>query len=131
MWFIGVLGAGNIILFEKANVVTTIHPKPERPEIAPLFIPKTKIGAQLSIACNVITGSKPITFVWRKNNEVLGDAAIEYYSKGTSIDISNVTINDRGSYSCTAKNSFGEDTKSAELRLSGELSDIEFMFPGT
>ena len=86
-----------------------------------MFIPKTKIGAQLSIVCNVATGDKPVTFVWRKNNEVLADSVVESYpSSGlSSLKLANLSINDRGSYSCTAKNSFGEDTKKAELDISG------------
>ena len=104
-------------------MLTKVLPKAERPEIAPLFIPKTKVGAQLLVACTVVTGSKPISFVWRKNNEVLSDTGVESYpSKGfSSLSIANVSINDRGSYSCTAKNSFGEDTKKAELDISGRF----------
>ena len=106
-------------------MLTKVLPKAERPEVAPLFIPKTKIGAQMLIACTVVTGVKPISFVWRKNNEVLGDSVIHVDPKEgiSTLKLANLSISDRGSYSCTAKNSFGEDIKSAELDISGEFSD--------
>ena len=97
--------------------------KAERPEVAPLFIPKTKVGAQLLVGCTVVTGSKPISFVWRKNSEVLSgsDIRVDAELGSSSLVLSNISINDRGSYSCTAKNSFGEDTKSADLQISGKI----------
>ena len=102
----------------------------ERPEIAPLFIPKVKIGTQLSIPCNVVTGNKPVSFVWRKNNEILSNLGIRVDADfgSSSLVLPNISISDRGSYSCTAKNSFGEDTKSAALDLTGEfLIRINFL----
>ena len=93
----------------------------ERPVIAPLFIPKSEVGAQLSVGCTLVRGQTPVSFTWRKNNEVISDSNIHVDGKlgFSSIQLANLSQAHRGSYSCTAKNSFGEDTKTAELDLSG------------
>ena len=105
------------------NFLTMILSHLERPEVAPLFIPKARLAAQITIACTVGMGSKPVSFVWRKNNEVLSGPGIRDDGNVgvSSLTLTNVSISDRGSYSCTAKNTFGENTKSAELDLSGKF----------
>ena len=114
--------SGISLLASLGSLVLTVFPlNTERPEVAPLFIPKKKIGTDLSIACNVLSGNKPVSFTWRRNNEVISDSNIHVDPKEglSSLKLVNLTQSHRGSYSCTAKNSFGEDTKTAVLDLSG------------
>ena len=103
---------------------------PERPVVAPLFIPKSEVGAQLSVGCTLVRGQTPVSFTWRKNNEVISDSRVTVVDPKegmSSLKLVNLSQSDRGSYSCTAKNSFGEDTKTAELDLSGMFVAITFL----
>src|SRR5687767_5114714 len=95
----------------------------ERPEVAPLLIPRTKVGQKISIVCSVPGGSHPLTFTWKKDGQEMELLNIDNSrnSDGTSfLILKSVSPSDRGNYSCTAKNSFGEDTKTAELNIAGE-----------
>jgi hypothetical protein len=120
--------SGIVLLDNRHSFELTVHYFSERPEVAPLFIPKSKVGAQLSIPCQVLTGTKPVSFLWRKNNEVMEHTGIKVDANDgySSLKLTNISISDRGSYSCTAKNSFGEDTKTAELEISGESLFFSF-----
>lgn len=92
----------------------------ERPEVAPLLIPKTSIGKELSIGCTSIGGTKPISFSWKKDDHQIEDSKIDKARESIGYSfliIKSVSSSDRGNYSCTARNSFGEDTKSAELNI--------------
>lgn len=102
-------------------IVTIVNGK--QPEVAPLHIPKTSIGEEVSIVCSSIAGKKPFAFFWKKDGSPVEDSKINKIteSEGTSfLKIKSVHPSDRGNYSCTARNSFGEDTRAAELSVDGE-----------
>lgn len=94
-----------------------------RPEVAPLHIPRTSLGEKVSIICSSIAGAKPITFSWKKNGLPVEEDKINNLQNqidASALIFKSLLPSDRGNYSCTAKNSFGEDTKSAELNIAGE-----------
>ena len=94
------------------------------PQIAPLLVPKTSIGKNVIINCNTETGSRPITFTWMKDDrEVQSSLVTSHGEQGFSIlKLDDVRVKDRGNYSCSARNAFGEDHKTAQLLVDGEFS---------
>ena len=71
-------------------------------------------GYDLTIACNIINGTTPITISWYRNGVV--DSSKENVS---AITISNVDINkdDGVVYTCRADNAVGYDTEYTSVNV--------------
>ena len=100
--------------------------RPVAPQIAPLLIPKTPIGGNVIINCNTVTGSRPVTFTWAKDDkEVPSSLVMSHGEQGFSLlKLDDISVKDRGNYSCSARNAFGEDHKTAQLLVDGESDSL-------
>ena len=99
----------------------------EPPEVLPLSFGKEIMSeadfAQLS--CIAAKGDQPLTFAWSfHGSSITNDLDIittPIGSKGSMLVISSVDYKHRGKYSCTAKNSAGARTQTAELKVNGNI----------
>ena len=93
-----------------------------RPEIAGLLVPKATVGAEVTLICSLASGTKPVQFRWMKDRKEVPSSLItnQATSSFSSLVINSVKTEDRGRYSCLVKNAFGEDSKSADLIVTGQ-----------
>ena len=90
------------------------------PKIAGILIPETSVGSEATLFCSLGSGTKPVLFSWSKNGQDLPSKHVTNTQTSTTLVIPVVKIEDRGRYTCRVKSSFGEDSKSADLVVSGE-----------
>lgn len=103
------------------------HKSVDAPEVMPLALFKPFAeGSSFSAFCAVSKGSRPLQFEWRKNGALIESARnvkIKQIEEDKSmIAISNLNLNNAGNYSCTARNSFGEDSGFVLLNIKGETA---------
>ena len=93
-----------------------------RPEIAALVVPKGSVGAKTTLLCTVSSGTEPLQFHWSKDGKSVPANLITNHvgASFSSLVINSVKTEDRGRYSCLVKNAFGEDSKSADLIVTGQ-----------
>ena len=92
-----------------------------QPEIAGIVIPKTKIGSEATLICSLASGTKPVHFSWSKDGQEVPSKLMTNQPTSSILVIPVVKSGDRGRYTCFVKSSFGEDSKSADLVVSGQL----------
>jgi titin len=88
----------------------------------PTFLSRPKslttfVGKAAKFLCTV-SGTPVIETIWQKDGAALSpspNCRISVAENKHSIELSNLTIQDRGVYSCKASNKFGADTCQAEL----------------
>jgi hypothetical protein len=90
------------------------------PEIAAIVVPKTTVGSTATLVCALGSGTQPVQIIWYKDGQKVPSSFITNQPTLSNVVIPVVKSQDRGRYSCTIKSSFGEDTKSADLIVSGE-----------
>ena len=93
-----------------------------RPEIAALVVPKATVETEVTLHCLLASGTKPVQFRWTKDRKEVPSSLIsnQATSSFSSLVINSVKTEDRGKYSCLVKNAFGEDSKSADLIVTGQ-----------
>ena len=83
-----------------------------------------------ALQCNVLSGSSPIFFEWTKHNgtqsvklsssdQSLNRIKIDTYSTFSILALQHLQNTDSGRYTCTARNAFGSDSTSTNLRIQG------------
>jgi len=75
-------------------------------------------GDDVTIVCNIASGTRPITIMWFRNG-------VEDTSFGnvSMITVSNVGVgDDRDMYTCRAENSIGFDEETSVINVFGECS---------
>lgn len=81
------------------------------------------VGTKVKLSCFIQQGTKPFSFEWLKDNQVLfSDASkyrIETDEEGSDLIISNLDHFDSAEYLCTVRNEFGSDTQSTKLIVKG------------
>ncbi|KAJ8403710.1 hypothetical protein AAFF_G00345780 [Aldrovandia affinis] len=89
------------------------------PLIQPFDFPPTSIGKLMYIACVVSSGDMPIRITWRKDGQeiVPGSAGVNIETKEfmSSLQISKVSLEHNGNYTCIARNDAA--TVSSERQL--------------
>ena len=93
-----------------------------RPEIAALVVPKATVGAGATLVCTSNAGTNPVQFHWTKDGkDIASNLIVHHPSAGYStVVMTSVKTDDRGRYSCLVKNAFGEDSRSADLIVTGQ-----------
>ena len=90
------------------------------PKIALFGVPETSVGSEATLFCSLGSGTKPVIFTWTKDGRNLPSKLVTNTQTSSTLVIPVVKIEDRGRYTCRVKSSFGEDSKSADLVISGE-----------
>lgn len=89
-------------------------------------------GKVVSVTCLAISEDKPIHFQWDKNGQILGSTknniTIENSDKFSVLILNNVSIENDGNYTCTAKNRYGSSKHSAYLNVKGKMAFYSFRF---
>ena len=104
-----------------AMVVIALTEASVPPKIAVFVVPETSEGAEATLVCTLASGTKPIKFYWTKDGLELPSNIVTHTPASSTVYIPVVKSQDRGKYSCRVKSSFGEDSKSADLVVSGKL----------
>ncbi|UYV62103.1 Dscam, partial [Cordylochernes scorpioides] len=73
-------------------------------------------GEKESSACFIISGSKPLTFEWRKDGNLL-EKGVKSEKDFSVLMIDPVGLESMGNYSCTVKNKAGSDMVTAQLTV--------------
>ncbi|XP_064488746.1 cell adhesion molecule Dscam2-like [Ornithodoros turicata] len=73
-------------------------------------------GIAVKLFCNVQKGSKPLTFVWTKDDHVVknGVTSLEDFS---TLTMDPVTTDSGGNYTCIVSNSVGSDRYTSKLEV--------------
>ncbi|XP_033097920.1 basement membrane-specific heparan sulfate proteoglycan core protein-like [Anneissia japonica] len=72
------------------------------------------IGSSVEFNCHVTAGSPPPRITWRKDNGILPDTASVV---NNNLILSNLALEDQGTYTCTAENSAGRAEATGYLTL--------------
>ena len=91
------------------------------PKIAAIVVPETSVGSDATLVCTLGSGTKPVQFSWTKDGKEVSSQIITNQQTMSTVIIPVVKNEDKGRYSCLVKSSFGEDIKSADLIVSGQL----------
>ncbi|KAK8764859.1 hypothetical protein V5799_032531, partial [Amblyomma americanum] len=104
------------------------HPAPtiswtraDAPKVVPFVMPKNLlVGERISITCSAASGSKPLQFMWIKDDATLhrgGALRITDSADYSTLSIENLKISDAGNYTCVVSNSGGTVSHSDVLRV--------------
>ncbi|CAN7983549.1 unnamed protein product, partial [Ixodes pacificus] len=81
------------------------------PKVLPLVIPKNLlVGERMSITCAVASGSKPLTFMWLRNDSALRGGTSVHIADSSDysmLHIENLKIEHAGNYTCVVSNAGG------------------------
>ena len=116
-----------VIIFSFSFLQTSYASSP--PKIAVLAVPSTTLGSELTMICSLSSGTKPVDFSWSRDGLSVSLAQITNHPTYSSLYIKSVTVDDAGKYTCSAKNSFGEDSKTADLVITGSIINIPIQSP--
>ena len=78
------------------------------------------IGSQITLTCNIAEqGIPPAEFTWRKDGREIEADNVTVFTNQTTITIvlTNLTMNDAGSYTCEAANEQSYRNDHVELRI--------------
>ncbi|XP_023242973.1 neuroglian-like [Centruroides sculpturatus] len=100
-----------------ADVPPTITVPPE-----PLV--KAVISSTVVLRCEVFGAPQP-DIKWSKNGRELTGGKYQVIGKG-SLQITNVLVSDQGTYTCIARNKFGEMKRHGKLEVKGKTRIIQF-----
>jgi len=106
-----------VIIFSFSILQTSYASSP--PKIAGLMVPPTILGSELTMLCSLSSGTKPVDFSWTRDGHEVPSSYFSNHPTNSSLYIKSVTVDDAGKYTCSAKNSFGEDSKTADLVITG------------
>lgn len=91
------------------------------PKVLPLVIPKNLlVGERMSITCAVASGSKPLTFMWLRNDSALrGGTSVHIADSSdySTLHIENLKIEHAGNYTCVVSNAGGTVSYSDTLHV--------------
>lgn len=94
------------------------------PLIQPFDFPPTSIGKLMYIACVVSSGDMPIRITWRKDGQeiVSGTSGVTIETKEfmSSLQISKVSLEHNGNYTCIASNDAATVSSERQLIVTGE-----------
>ena len=96
------------------------------PKIVGFIVPETSVGEDATLVCTLGSGTKPVKFSWTKDGQELPSNIVTHTQASSTVYIPVVKSQDHGKYSCRVKSSFGEDSKSADLVVSGKLILSQF-----
>ena len=96
------------------------------PEIGGLMVMKAMVGGDTTLVCTLASGTKPVQFLWTKDGKEVPSNIITNQQTMSTVIIPVVKNEDKGRYTCSIKSSFGEDTKSAYLVVSGQLLVLQW-----
>ncbi|XP_023225170.1 Down syndrome cell adhesion molecule-like protein Dscam2 [Centruroides sculpturatus] len=117
------------ILYQMISIVFINTSASELPVIKPFTFPDNlKTGDSLSVSCSVISGDKPLTFMWMKENKEIKDGSNAKIHTHTSLSILAIDPLDeqnRGNYTCIVSNAFGSTSHTANLQIPVPPSWIE------
>lgn len=89
-------------------------------------------GESARLHCR-LKGSPVIQVTWFKNNKELHESntiRMSFVNSEAVLDITNVKVEDSGSYSCEAVNDVGSDSCSAEIVIKGLCTHLpSIVFP--
>lgn len=92
------------------------------PKLGSMFSNEVEEGDSISLLCNVLRGSEPLTFSWFKNDQPLAlspGLSIDTKGKMSMFKFESIKASDAGDFSCVVKNDAGSDSSSAQLKVSG------------
>ena len=92
------------------------------PKIAVVVVPESSVGSEATLICSLASGTKPVHFSWIKDGHEIPSKLMTNQPTSSTLVIPVVKSEDRGRYTCFVKSSFGEDSKSADLVVSGQFS---------
>ena len=120
-WNHGIMRSGSSGIFILIIVVASSSEASVPPKISGFMVPETSIGSETILMCTLGSGTKPVKFSWTKDGQELPSNIVTHTPASSTVYIPVVKSQDRGKYSCRVKSSFGEDSKSADLVVSGKL----------
>lgn len=101
------------------------------PLIQPFDFPPTSIGKLMYIACVVSSGDMPIRITWRKDGQeiVSGTSGVTIETKEfmSSLQISKVSLEHNGNYTCIASNDAATVSSERQLIVTGEQESEGYM----
>ena len=74
------------------------------------------------IFCTMISGSQPVFFEWTKNGEKISKSdqyKLVIEESFSALTLKKLTADDSATYTCLAKNAFGQDQTSTRLLIKG------------
>ncbi|KAG0434113.1 hypothetical protein HPB47_019347, partial [Ixodes persulcatus] len=105
------------------------------PKITPFsFASKLVSGQRATVICSTFEGDRPLTFAWLKDGSTLSKHNnVEWNEeKGYStLNISPLSLQDSGNYTCVVSNSAGSDSLSSSLVVHVQTKIMPFTFPKT
>lgn len=103
------------------------------PKVLPLVIPKNLlVGERMSITCAVASGSKPLTFMWLRNDSALrGGTSVHIADSSdySTLHIENLKIEHAGNYTCVVSNAGGTVSYSDTLHVKGKARLFYYHVP--
>lgn len=95
------------------------------PQIVPFEFGDESIdsGEIISVVCTVNKGDLPLNIMWKLNDQnvenIQGITVLRTNKRISQLSIDDVQASHSGTYRCIAKNSAGEASNEAELRVNG------------
>ncbi|GIY67333.1 titin [Caerostris darwini] len=93
------------------------------PKVQPFHFPATvKVGSRITVVCSVESASEILTFQWLKDKEQItgtSEVRIKNDADFSVLVIEPVHSNSTGNYTCSVRNSLGEDNYSTFLQVEG------------
>ena len=76
------------------------------------------------LQCTLVSGSKPVTFEWFKDNEKISDndngVKIENLQAISTLSFSEVRRGHEGTYQCLVSSPFGQDSSETRIMINGK-----------
>ncbi|XP_022246172.1 Down syndrome cell adhesion molecule homolog isoform X3 [Limulus polyphemus] len=111
-----------VFVLTALNLYVTVNAE-ANVRIQPFTFPqKVEEGEQVQITCGVKAGDDPIEFSWFKDNKILQTGniwTIHNHARVSLLIINDVKVTASGNYTCLAKNKYGEEGFTSELRVKG------------
>ncbi|KAL3180818.1 hypothetical protein MRX96_037235 [Rhipicephalus microplus] len=89
------------------------------PRVTPFtFAPKLVVGQRATVTCSTYEGSQPLTFVWLKDGALMSKSGTMERTEGegfSMLNISPLSLEHSGNYTCVVSNAAGSDSTSSSL----------------